>query len=260
MITHMKILAVSNHKGGVGKTTIVHNAGVILSERGKRILLVDMDPQASLTGAMGAGDCAGKSMAEVIGGHLPGRLSLKSILHHVAPNLDLAPSDLAMANVELGLSQRMGRENVLGKILAGAAADYDLVILDCGPSLGLLTVNALVAAHEVLIPTQASILDLRGVSLFLQSIETIRAELNSDLKLFGIVVNQYDSRYTHHRDAVKTLQDAGLPVLPVFIGRSVKVAEASGAGQPISEYEPRNPQTHNFRKLAGLLENWLSQK
>jgi chromosome partitioning protein len=253
----MKTFSLANHKGGVGKTTTVHNLGALMAEIGWRVLMVGIDPQASLTSAVGIGDCSDRSMAEVLGGYQPGELKLEQIILNIAPGLDLAPSDLAMANVELGLSQRMGRENVLKNALSAVADRYDITLIDCGPSLGLLTVNGLVASNEVIVPCQPSVLDLRGVSLFLKSLETIRNELNPNLHLFGILITQYDRRYTHHRDAVETIQAANLDILPVMIGRSVKVAEASGAGQPITTYEPGNPQAKNYRELALLLCEWM---
>lgn len=229
-----------------------------MAELGWRVLLIDMDPQASLTMAVGADDCRERSIAEVLGGHSAGTMAMTDIIINLAPGLDLAPADLALANVEMGLSQRYGRESVLKKVLTTVKDRYDVALIDCGPSLGLLTVNRLVASDEVVVPCQPSILDLRGVSLFLKSVESIRSELNPKLKVFGILITQYDNRYTHHRDAVETIRAAELPVLDVLIGRSVKVAEASGAGQPISDYEPRNPQAENYRKLTILFDEWLS--
>ncbi|MBI9045987.1 MAG: ParA family protein [Anaerolineaceae bacterium] len=255
----MKTIAISNHKGGVGKTTTVQNLGHILSDFGNRVLIIDIDPQASLTGSVGAGDCSGSSLADVMGGATPGELEIEDILIEIKPGFDLIPSDLSMSNLEMGLSQRLGRENVLKRMLRSIADDYDIAIIDCGPSLGLLTVNGLVAADEVIVPCQPSILDLRGVSLFLESIETIQQELNPDLKLFGILVTHFDKRYTHHRDAIETMKNAGLPVLPITIGRSVKVAEASGAGQPITTYDPKNPQAVKYIELAEVINEWLNK-
>ena len=255
----MKTFTLANHKGGVGKTTTTHNLGVLLAELGWRVLLIDLDPQASLSGALGVTESNGRSMAEVLGGAQAGQLSLADVVIHHNSGVDLAPSDLSMAAVELGLAQRMGREQALKRALDTVSERYDIALIDCGPSLGLLTVNGLVAANQVIVPCQPSVLDLRGVSLFLQSLESIRTELNADVHLFGILITQYDQRYTHHRDALETIESADLPVLPVMIGRSVKVAEASGAGQTISVYDPRNPQTQNYRELALLVNDWLEK-
>jgi chromosome partitioning protein len=227
---------------------------------GWRVLMADMDPQASLTLAVGAGDCGDRSIAEVIGGHSAGTMALADIIINLSAGLDLVPSDLALANVEMSLSQRYGRENVLKRVLATVKERYDITLIDCGPSLGLLMVNSLVAADEVVVPCQPSILDLRGVSLFLKSVEAIRSELNPKLKAFGILITQYDRRYMHHRDAVEAIQAAELSVLDVMIGRSVKAAKVSGAGQPISDYEPRNPQSENYRKLTILFDEWSNDQ
>lgn len=256
----MKTIAISNHKGGVGKTTTVQNLGAIISGRGQRVLMIDMDPQASLTHAVSSIDCAGKSMAEVLGGEKPGTLSLPDVIYKVADHLDLAPADYAMATTEIGLAQRLGREELLKKALQGVASQYDLAIIDCSPSIGLLTINSLVAAQEVIVPSQPSILDLRGVSLFIHSIESIRQDLNPELNLFGILVTQFDQRYNHHREAVDAMIQAGWPVIPVLIGRSVKVAEASGAGSAITDYDPKNPQSESYRNLADVVEEWLGPK
>jgi len=182
---------------------------------------------------------------------------MEDILVPLQENLTLAPADLALANVEMGLSQRMGRENILKKCMQPLENRFDLAFIDCSPSLGLLTVNGLVAARHVIVPCQPSLLDLRGVKLFLQSIESVRIELNPDLSLFGILVTQFDARYTLHRDAVDIMIQANLPVIPVLIGRSVKVAEASGAGQTILHYEPNNPQAESYLKLADFVEAYF---
>jgi chromosome partitioning protein len=257
----MRIISISNHKGGVGKTATAHALGYALAWEGLRVLLVDVDPQASLTQACGVTDAGGSSLAEAIGGAAPGRLRLADALRPMGDNAPvLAPADIALAACELGLSQRMGRERVLSKILEPLAPRFDICLIDCPPSLGLLTVNALAAAGGVICPTQPQAADLRGLRLFLETLDLIRAELNPALDLIGILATFYDGRLNHHRAALEAMQRAGLPVLPVTIGRSVRVAEAAGAGMAISTYAPENPRAGEYKELAELVREWLRKR
>jgi len=256
----MTVLAITNQKGGVGKTATVHNLGAILAGDGLRVLLVDVDPQSSLTQACRVGDVAGRSLAEVLGGAQPGRLPLSGAIVDLGGGLAIAPGDIALATAELGPTSRLGREGVLKKVLATVARDYDLILIDCPPSLGLLTVGALVAADAVLVPTQPLAVDLRGLRLFLETVDQVRQELNPELETLGVLVTFYDARLTHHKQALETMQSAGIPVLPVLIGRSIRVAEAAGAGQSVAVYEPGNPQAANYRQLAEVVRAWLKKE
>jgi len=254
----VKTLAIANQKGGVGKTATAHALGEGLAGAGRRVLLVDMDPQSSLSGACGVNDTAGRSMAEVLGGSTPGVLGLAQVIRPLSEGLDLAPSDIGLANGELGLVSRLGRENTLRRALGAVGGRYDLAILDCPPSLGLLTLNALCAADAVLVPTQPQAQDLRGLRLFLATIQQVREALNPDLELLGILVTFYDSRLAHHKEALMILEGAGLPLLAARIGRSVKVAEAAASGRSVFGYAPRNPQALAYGELTQEVDAWLA--
>lgn len=256
----MKILAIANQKGGVGKTATAHALGVVLAGEGIKTLLVDVDPQGSLTRACNASETAGRSLAEVLGGSSPGRLAMADILQVIDEALSLAPADIALAAVELGLTSRLGREMVLKRALAGLGDRFDLALIDCPPSLGLLTVAALTAADACIIPTQPQAADLRGLALFLATIEQIRSELNPGLQVLGVLVTFFDGRLNHHKAAIETMQAAGVQLLPVMIGRSVRVAEAAGVGESVVTYEPGNPQAGNYRQLAEVVREWQKSK
>lgn len=251
----MITLAIANQKGGVGKTATAHALGVVLAAEGLRVLMVDCDPQGSLTRSAGLQDCSGRSLAEVL---QPGGLAMADILQELQANLYIAPADIALAGAELGLTNRMGRENVLRKALARVTG-FDLVILDCPPSLGLLTLNALVAAEGLIIPTQPMAADLRGVALFLETIAQVQEELNPRLEILGLLLTFYDGRLNFHKAAVEAIQAAGLDLLPVFIGRSVRVAEAAAAGQSVVTWDAGNPQSENYRQLSEEILKWLNK-
>jgi len=255
----MRIIAVANHKGGVGKTTTVHTLGVILASRGYRVLLVDSDPQSSLTLACGVASAQGRSLAEVLGTAENGALPVSDAVRLLSARLDLVPADVGLASTELGLVVRMGRENVLKEVLDRVNGRYDVCIIDCPPSLGLLTVNALTAAHGVLIPTQPQILDLRGLCLFWVTVAKIRRALNPGLKTIGIVPTFYNRRLIHHRKALESMRDARLPVLPTTIGRSVRVAESSVTSESIVTYASNNPRAREYQALADEVVKWLEE-
>lgn len=253
----MKSLSISIQKGGTGKSTTAQNLGAALASQGVKVLLIDADPQASLTRSCGQHDTAGRSLAEVIGGAVPGNKQLKDILIPLGDNLTLAPSDIALAGCELAINSRYGRENILKKALANLPG-FDLAIIDTPPSLGLLAVNCLVAANAVLIPTQPQAADIRSVQLFINTLAEIRQELNPGLELLGILATFYDKRLTLHTTALETIKASGLPVFDTVITRSVKVAEAAGSGQPLMQYDPKHPLIDNYFLIAGKVKEWLN--
>jgi chromosome partitioning protein len=253
----MKTIAIANHKGGVGKTATTHNLGSILAfEYDLRVLMIDTDPQSSLTQSCGVSE-AENNLAGILGNTNPGTMELVDVIQDLGSSLYLAPSDISLAVSELGLTSRMGRENILRKALASVDKNYDLCFIDCPPSLGLLTVIGLVAADAVLTPTQPQVVDLHGLSLFLETLERIKLELNPELVHLGVLVTFFDNRLIHNEVAIKAMENADLPLLPVKIGRSIRVAEAAAAGEPVTVWDPNNPQAKNYRKMAEIVTQWL---
>jgi chromosome partitioning protein len=252
----MQILVIGNLKGGTGKSTSAHALGAVLAACGYHTLLVDTDPQASLTHSCGIADAEGRSLAEVLGGAEPGTLALVDVIQTIDTRLHIAPADIAMAAKERGMSERRAREHILSRVLADVAGSYDIAILDTQPALGQLTQNALVAADGVLCPTQPTAQDLRALRLFLGEVLDIRDDLNPALQIIGAVLTFYDKRYLHHQDAETVMSESGIPVIG-SIPRSVRAAEAASVRQSIIEFAPDNPVSEAYRELAGKVEEWL---
>jgi chromosome partitioning protein len=245
-----RVIAIANQKGGVGKTTTSLTLGAALVERGRSVLLVDLDPQGSLTMALGV-DAEGNSLYEVLGATTSGTKTIRDITHQIAPRFFLAPSDISLSRSESGLMLRLGRESVLKRALDGCLFDY--VLIDCLPSLGILTINALVAADQVLIPTSCEYLALRGIALFYQTLHEVQS-INPSLQVLGILPTFYDSRLLHSREILQAMTDRGLPVLDVQVGRSVRFPEASLAGESILTYARDHPSAEAYRRLAETID------
>jgi chromosome partitioning protein len=246
-----QLLAIANQKGGVAKTTTVHSLGAALAERGRRVLLVDLDPQACLTFSTGTDpDKLEVSLHDV----LVGRNTAEEVLV-VLDDLDLLPASIDLAGAEVHLLTRPGREYALGRALEPLCPRYDVVLIDCPPSLGILTINGLTAAQQVLIPLQCETLSHRGVGQLLDTIADVRSFTNAGLEVLGVVATMYDPRT---RLAQATLADVGaaygLPVLDPPIPKSVRVAEAPGRGCSVLRHAPRSPSAAAYRALAAALD------
>jgi chromosome partitioning protein len=246
----VRILGVANQKGGVGKTTSTVNLAGALAQHGARVLVVDLDPQGNASTAFGIDHRSGiASIYDVLVGDTP----LAHVVTPVAdiPNLSCAPATIDLAGAEIELVSLVARESRLARALAGVAADYDYVFIDCPPSLGLLTVNALVAAQEVLIPIQCEFYALEGLSQLLRNIELVRAHLNPALHVSTILLTMYDARTRlAEQVANEVRQHFQDLVLAEPVPRSVRISEAPGYGQTVLTYDPGSRGARAYVKAA----------
>jgi len=254
----MVTIAIANHKGGVGKSTTAANLGASTASLGLETLLIDMDAQASLTQALGIDLEDYYNLAGVMGDSKPGTVPIRSAIRPVNGKLSIVPANLDLASTEIGLVNRLGRENVLKNALSHLDG-YDMIIIDTPPSLSLLTVNALAAADYVIIPTLPQAADLRGLQLITGTIEDIKQAINPNLEIMGVLVTQFDGRLIHHREAVDLLRGWDLNVFNTVIGRTVKAAESAGVGRPLVDYKPGNKRAIEYKELAKEILEWLRQ-
>jgi len=245
------VIAFANQKGGVAKTTSTLNLAVALSEQGKRVLTVDLDPQGNLTMSQGLNpDTIERSMYDV----LVHRLPLDQVIHK--GEIDLAVSSIDLAGAELALSSMIGRERALERALVPLKGEYDYVLIDTPPSLGLLTINALVASDGVIVPVQCEYLSLRGLVQLENTLSMIRENLNPHVSIQGILPTMFDGRTLHAREAVEILQENfGDLVFKTRIRKTVRYAEAPVKGVSVLKYEPQGSAAEAYRELAKEVMN-----
>lgn len=250
----MQIIMIANQKGGTGKTTTTLNLGTHLANAGLKVLLIDLDPQSSLTLAA-VGDCAGESMAEVLGGADPGTLTMAQVIKQIGTRLYIAPADIAMSSNEVYLNARPLRELILQQALEPIKQSFDVCLIDCSPSLSVLFINALRAAHGVISPTLPAALDLRGLRLFVDSLDRTKKALNPGLVMIGVVICQYDQRLKLHQAALADLKVSGLPLFKTMISKTVRTAITAGSGRAA-----QGIAAEQYNQLSKEVMKWLKQK
>lgn len=245
-----RIIAMCNQKGGVGKTTSTINLAAALAEYGRRVLIVDFDPQGAASVGVGINP---HELDKTIYNLLMERsVKVEDVLRHTAvPGLDLLPANIDLSAAEVQLVSEVARESILARVLRSVTDSYDVVLIDCQPSLGLLTVNALTAAHGVVVPLECEFFALRGVAMLVETIEKVRDRLNPRLELDGILATKYDSRTLHSREVVARVAEAfGSRLLHTVISRTVKFPDASVAAESILAYAPTSAGAAAYRQLA----------
>jgi chromosome partitioning protein len=245
-----KVLALCNQKGGVGKTTSTINLGAALAEYGRRVLLVDFDPQGALS--VGLGIPAHQLQQTIYNVLIERSVGIHDVVIQTrVDNMDLLPSNIDLSAAEVQLVAEVGREHTLVRTLRPVIAEYDYVLIDCQPSLGLLTVNALAAADGVLIPLECEFFSLRGVALLIDTIEKVRERLNPKLDITGILATMFDPRTVHSREVMARVVEAfGETVFDTVINRTVRFPETTVAGEPITRWAPRSAGAKAYRQLA----------
>ena len=244
-----KIIAITNQKGGVGKTTTAINLSAALAELGKRVLAVDADPQGNLTSGFGLSkNEIDRTIYEVFNG--------KEEIHNcmqkeIIENLDIIPANINLSAVEIELLNTVGREFVLRGEIAKVADEYEYIIIDCPPALGMLTINAMTTANSILVPMQSEYYALEGLSQLIQTIELVKERLNPELEIEGIVFTMYDARTNLSLQVVENVKEnLGHKIYDTIIPRNVRLAEAPSYGMPISYYDPKSAGAESYIKLA----------
>ena len=251
-----EITAICNQKGGTAKTTTAVNLGVGLADEGKKVLIVDMDPQASATICLGfpRPDFLEKTVADMMDKVILDEpiAPKEGILHH-EEGVDLMPSNISLSGMEVSLVNAMSRESVLRQYLDTVKKDYDHILIDCSPSLGMLTVNALAAADNVIVPVQAQYLSAKGLEQLLGTVNKVKKQINPKLKIEGILLTMVDSRTNNSREIANLIRETyggKLKVYETDIPRSIRAAEMSVEGQSIYKHDPNGKVAEAYRKLT----------
>ncbi len=255
-----RIVAICNQKGGVGKTTTTINLGAAIAERGRRCLLVDFDPQGALSVGLGI-------QPHDIDSTVYNLLMERNVQAHdvlfktTVKNMDLLPSNIDLSGAEVQLVHEVGREFVLGGALKSVVPEYDFILIDCQPSLGLLTINALACANSVLIPLECEYFAMRGVALLMDTIAKVQQRLNPNLTIDGLLGTMYDSRTLHTREVLGSIVNGfGDKVFHTVINRTVRFPDATVAGEPITSFDSASMGANSYRELAKeVLERWRRQ-
>ena len=252
-----RIVAICNQKGGVGKTTTTINLGAAIAEQGRRTLLVDFDPQGALSVGLGIQP---HDIDNTVYNLLMERgVTAQDVLFQTTvPGMDLLPSNIDLSGAEVQLVHEVGREFVLGGALKAVIPDYDFILIDCQPSLGLLTINALACADSVLIPLECEYFAMRGVALLMETIEKVQQRLNPKLSIDGLLGTMYDSRTLHTREVLGSIVNGfGDKVFHTVINRTVRFPDATVAGEPITSFDSSSLGANSYRELAKeVLERW----
>lgn len=244
-----RIISLCNQKGGVGKTTTTISLGAALADYGRRVLCIDFDPQGALSAGLGVNTHDALTIYDLLLSNK--HQATDAIQHTSVEGLDIIPANIDLSAAEVHLVNEVAREQILARVLRKVGGNYDVILIDCQPSLGLLTVNALTASHGVLIPLECEFFALRGVALLIETIEKVKDRLNPAIELDGILATMFDSRTLHSREVLERVVDAfGDDVLETVIGRTVKFPDASVAGSPITEFAPEHASAKAYRQLA----------
>jgi chromosome partitioning protein len=244
-----RTLAIANQKGGVGKTTTTINLGASFANYGRRVLAIDFDPQGALSAGLGVNTHDVPNIYDLLLG------SAKDAHDVIQPTsvdgLDVIPANIDLSAAEVHLVNEVAREQILARVLRQVVDEYDVILVDCQPSLGILTVNALTAAHGVLIPLECEFFALRGVALLVETIEKVKDRLNPSLRLDGILPTMYDARTLHSREVLeRAVERFGDQVFETVIGRTVKFPDASVAAAPILTFSPEHPAATAYLQFA----------